>query len=95
MLTIALCWTNANQMYKEVSPGNTQNSHHHNVYKQEMLQRVWKKKKPTIYLFFFKSAFGLRCCALLFYSCSKRGLLTIVVRSLLFVVASLVVEHKL
>ena len=82
-------------MYKEVSPGTTQNSHHHNVCKHEMLQMVWEKQKPTTYYYFFKSALGLPCCAQLFSSCSKWGLLIVGVRSLFFVVASLVVEHRL
>ena len=80
-------------MYKEVSPGTTQNSHHHNVYKQEMLQRVWKKEKPTTYLFL--AVLGLRFCARAFSSCSERGLLFTVVRGLLIAVASLVAEHGL
>ena len=38
---------------------------------------------------------GLHCCAQAFSSCSKRGLLFVVVRGLLIVVASLVREHGL
>ena len=38
---------------------------------------------------------GLRCCAQAFSSCGERGLLFVVVRGLLIVVAFLVVEHGL
>ena len=38
---------------------------------------------------------GLRCCSQAFSSCGERGLLFIVVRGLLIVVASLVAEHGL
>ena len=38
---------------------------------------------------------GLHCCAWAFSSCGEWGLLFIVVRGLLIVVASLVVEHGL
>ena len=50
------------------------------------------------YLFFIiiiLAVLGLRCCARAFSSCSERGLLLAVVRGLLIVVASLVVEHGL
>ena len=54
-----------------------------------------------IYLFvclfvcLFLAALGLRCCTRAFSSCSKRGLLFVVVHGLLIAVASLVVEHGL
>ena len=48
-----------------------------------------------IYLFIFLAALGLRCCVRTFSSCGKRGLLFVVVRGLLIVVASLVAEHGL
>ena len=38
-------------------------------------------------------ALGLRCCAQAFSSCSKQGLLFVVVHRLLIAVASLVAEH--
>ena len=38
---------------------------------------------------------GLLCCAWAFSSCRERGLLFVVVRGLLIVVASLVAEHRL
>ena len=41
------------------------------------------------------AALGLHCCMRAFSSCGERGLLFIVVRGLLIVVASLVVEHGL
>ena len=52
-------------------------------------------------LFFFSnfilvlSVLGLHCCTWAFSSCSKRGLLFVVVLRLLIVVASLVAEHRL
>ena len=48
-------------------------------------------KNKFIYLSL--AALGPHCCAQAFSSCSERGLLFIVVRGLLIVVASLVVEH--
>ena len=60
------------------------------------------KQKPRNHSSFFLSlkklflaALGLRCCAWAFSSCSERGLLFVVVRGLLIVVASLVTEHGL
>ena len=47
----------------------------------------------TYFLFF--AALGLCCCARAFSSCGEQGLLSVVVRRLLIVVASLVVEHRL
>ena len=47
-----------------------------------------------IYLFFL-AALGLRCCVWAFSSCCERGLLFVVVRGLLIVVASLAAEHGL
>ena len=47
-----------------------------------------------IYLIYlFLAALGLRCCAQTFSSCGERGLLFVVVRGLLIVMASLVAEH--
>ena len=49
-----------------------------------------------IYLFInYLAALGLCCCARAFSSCGELGLLFIVVRGLLIVVASLVAEHRL
>ena len=48
-----------------------------------------------MYLFFFLAELGLRCCVRTFSSCSEWGLLFVVVRGLLIVVASLVAEHGL
>ena len=57
---------------------------------------------PLIYLFIYLFLFlfifgcvGLRCCTQAFSSCSEQGLLFIVVRGLLIVVACLVAEHGL
>ena len=41
------------------------------------------------------AAWGLRCCMQAFSSCGEQGLLFVVVRGLLFAVASLVVEQGL
>ena len=49
----------------------------------------------NLFIYLFLVALGLRCCARAFPSCGERGLLFIVVRRLLIVVASLVVEHGL
>ena len=46
-------------------------------------------------MYLFLAALGLHCCAQAFCSCGERGLLFLVVRRLLIVVASLVVEHGL
>ena len=55
--------------------------------------------KVVLFLFFifllFLAALGLRCCMQAFSSCGERGLLFVVVRRLLIVVASLVAEHGL
>ena len=52
-----------------------------------------------MYLFIFidllLAVLGLHCCAQAFSSCGESGLLFIVVRGLLIVVASVVVEHGL
>ena len=47
------------------------------------------------FIYLFLAALGLHCCAWAFSSCGERGLLFIVVRGLLIVVASLVAEHRL
>ena len=47
------------------------------------------------FFFFFLAVLGLRCCAWAFSSCGERGLLFIVVRGLLIVVASFVADHGL
>ena len=47
------------------------------------------------FIYLFLAALGLHCCTQAFSSCGERGLLFIVVRGLLNVVASLVVEHGL
>ena len=52
-------------------------------------------KKNCFLINLFLAVLGLCCCARAFSSCSKRGLLFVVVRGLLIAVASLVVEHGL
>ena len=47
------------------------------------------------FIYLFLAVLGLRCCVRAFSSCSERGLLFVVVRRLLTVVASLVAEHGL
>ena len=46
-------------------------------------------------LLLFLAALGLHCCARAFSSCGDQGLLFVVVRGLLLVMASLVVEQGL
>ena len=45
--------------------------------------------------YLFLAALGLCCCVRAFSSCGERGLLFVVVRSLLVAVASLIAEHGL
>ena len=47
------------------------------------------------FIYLFLAVLGLRCCVRAFSSCSEQGLLFVVVRRLLTVVASLVAEHGL
>ena len=49
----------------------------------------------NFFFFFFLAALGLCCCPRAFSSCGEWGLLFVVVRGLLTVVASLVAEHRL
>ena len=59
-------------------------------------QLIFLKINLFIHLFIlFLAALGLRCCTRAFCSCGERGLLFIVVRGLLIMVASLVAEHGL
>ena len=48
-----------------------------------------------LFIYLFMAALGLRCCPRVFSSCGEQGLLFVVVRGLLIVVASLVEEHGL
>ena len=48
-----------------------------------------------LFIYLFLAALGLCCCARAFSSCGEQGLLFIVVRGRLIVVASLVAEHGL
>ena len=61
--------------------------------------RLVVRLKPLLcihlFIYLFLAALGLRCCVRAFSSCGERGLLFVVVRGLLIVVASLVVEHGL
>ena len=43
MLNITHYQRNANQNYTEVSPHPSQNGHHQQIYKQKLLERVWRK----------------------------------------------------
>ena len=51
--------------------------------------------KFIYFIYLFLAALGLHCCSRAFSSCSKKGLLFIVVRGPLIAVASLGVEHGL
>ena len=46
ILNIAYYQRNANQKYNEISSHTSQNGHHQKVYKQKMLERVWRKENP-------------------------------------------------
>ena len=46
-------------------------------------------------MYLFLAALGLRCCARAFSVCGERGLLFVVLRVLLTVVASLVAEQRI
>ena len=48
-----------------------------------------------LFIYLFSAVLGLRCCARAFSSFGKQGLLFVMMRGLLIVVASLVVEHGL
>ena len=49
MLNITNDKRNTNQNYNEISPHTGQNSHHQKIYKQEMLEKVWRKgNSPTL-----------------------------------------------
>ena len=48
-----------------------------------------------LFLSLFLAVLGLRCCERAFSSCGEQGLLFVVVRGLLIVVAPLVAEHGL
>ena len=50
MLNITNYQRNANQTYNEVSPHTSQNGHHQKIYKQQMLERVWRKGNPLALL---------------------------------------------
>ena len=41
---------NTNQNYHEISPHTDQNGHHYKIYKQLMLERVWRKRNPLVLL---------------------------------------------
>ena len=50
LLNITNNQRNANQNYSEVSPHTSQNGHHQIIYKQQMLDRVWRKGNPLALL---------------------------------------------
>ena len=50
MLNITNHQRNANQNYNEISLHTVQNSHDQKIYKQEMLERVWRKGYPPALL---------------------------------------------
>ena len=49
----------------------------------------------NLFIYLFLAALGLHCCAQASSSCSKQGLLFVVVHGLLIAVAALVAEHGL
>ena len=50
MLNITNYQSNANQNYNEVLPHTGQNGHHKKIYKQQILERVWRKGNPPTLL---------------------------------------------
>ena len=50
MLNIADYQRNANQNYNNASPHTGQNGYHQKVYKQQMLERMWRKENPPTLL---------------------------------------------
>ena len=54
MLNITYYYINANQNHNEVSSHTSQNGHHQKVYKQSMLEWVWKKGNPLALLWKWK-----------------------------------------
>ena len=50
--------------------------------------------KVIYFIYLFLAALGLHCCPRAFSGCAERGLLFVVVRGLLIVVAFLVVERR-
>ena len=50
MLSITDYERSANQNCREVSPHTGQNGSHQKIYKQEMLERVWRKGNPLAML---------------------------------------------
>ena len=49
MLNITKYQGNANQNHDEISPHTCQNGHHQKIYKQQMLEGVWRKgNSPTL-----------------------------------------------
>ena len=50
MLNFAHYQRNANQNYSEIPPHIGQNGHHQKVYKQQILDRVQKKRNPLTLL---------------------------------------------
>ena len=50
MLHITNYQRNANQNYNDAPPYSDQNGHHQKVYKQQMVERVWRKRIPPTLL---------------------------------------------
>ena len=48
MFNITNYQRNGIQSYNEVSPQSSQNGHHQKVYKQQMLEMVWRKGSPPM-----------------------------------------------
>ena len=50
MFNITNYQRNGIQNYNEVSPQSSQNGHHQKVYKQQMLEKMWRKGNPLALL---------------------------------------------
>ena len=66
------------------------------VWETEILQATWRSQKinKILFIYLFLAALGLRCCVVSLVAVSV-GYSFIMVRGLLIVVASLVVEQRL
>ena len=52
---------NANQNYNEVSPHTDQNGYHRNIYKQKILETMWRKGNPPALLVGMFNHYGEQC----------------------------------
>ena len=97
-----LCYSGEGQLFCSVQAFNSLDKAHPHAGQSALPSlSVYLSVYLFIYLYIylliclFLAALGLRCCMQAFSSCGEWGLLFVVVRGLLIVVASLVVAHGL